>query len=105
MTTFTDQLAELVAYLDDRLESLGGYSLSVTHYDFQVGKHELKVTAFPHTIEGAQDASTSLNLNFTQDDEYLPRYIGRRNGIEYAFHINVNDPSGNPARFTPGGAS
>lgn len=102
-TTFTNKLTELINYLDERVGELGGYSFTVTHYDFALGDYRIVAQPFPDTVERAQDVADALDLTFEQDgNPRFPRhYTAVRDGVEYNFTIVRKPPEGYPARFTP----
>lgn len=96
----TDKLVELIGYLDARMNVLGGYSLVVEHYDFQMGQHILRVQMFPGFLDQAQDISDVLDLTFVQSDRFPHQYEATRDGVNFFFQLNRDGSEGNPPQVT-----
>ena len=92
----TDKIIELVGYLDARVDVLRGYYLSVQSFDFRPGQHDLRVQLFPESLGQAQEISDALDLTFVQSARFPHQYAATRDGVEFHFHINRDDPTGNP---------
>lgn len=97
----TAELPHLIAYLDARLDAIGGYALSIRHYDFRPGNHITRVQMFPGAVERAQVVTDTLGIEFHHDDTAPEHYTARKDSVEYTFHIPPVDGTPNPPTFMP----